>query len=130
MADEKTPKARIELGSQGAAERGAARDDGTAAPGAAHDDASRDDGSYTVGEAVRDGAGRVSAWVSRAFPGHENAFWGGVVGLLVAVAFFVLGPWRTALIAVLVVVGVAVGQMLDGDPKIINTLRKLFSRNQ
>lgn len=151
MADEKTPKARIELESQDTGEKNAGKKDageknaapkaaaqrptspnaGAAAPaGASPDDAARDDGAYTVGESVRDGAGAVSAWVSRTFPGHENAFWGGVIGLLVAVAFFALGPWRTALIAVLVVAGVAAGQMLDGDPKIINTLRKLFSRNQ
>ena len=52
------------------------------------------------------------------------------MGLVAAIAFLVLGVWYTAVIAVFVLVGVAVGQVVDGDPKILNLIRSLFSRNQ
>ena len=106
MADEKTPRPKIELDSRGESpERPASGPEGQA-----------DDGSYTVGEAVRDGSARLTAWVRRTFPGHEHAFWGGVLGFLAA-------------ILVLVVVGVAIGQALDGDSKIMDLFRRLFSGN-
>lgn len=113
MADEKAPKPKIELDDQRAGEK----------PGA-------DDESYTVGDAVRDGASHVRSWVSRNFPGHEHAFWGGVLGLAVAVAFFALGLFRTIVIVVLVFVGVSLGLALDGDSRLVDALRRLFSRNQ
>ena len=116
MADEKTPKPKIELG-----EKPDERDRRQGAP---------DEGSYTVGDAARDGAKHVRSWVSRTFPGHEHAFWGGVLGLLVAVAFFVLGLFRTIVIVVLVFVGVAMGLALDGDSRLMDALRRVFSRNQ
>lgn len=68
----------------------------------------------------------LHTWVHETFPGHENAVIGGFVGFLVALLFFVIGFWRTLLVVLLVAVGVAFGQVLDGDPKIINTLRGLF----
>ena len=122
MTDEKTPKPKIELGD---------KDAHAAGPGAAQgvDKKAADDGSYTVGEAVRDGAGRLFGWVRRTFPGHEHAFWGGVIGFLAAVLFLVLGLWRALVIVVLVVIGVAAGQALDGDSKIMDLMRHLFSRN-
>lgn len=116
MADEKTPKPRIEL------EEKDERPEQGGAPQAAPE-------GTGAGDAVRTGANCVSAWVKRTFPGHEKAFWGGVIGLVAAVVFFAIGPWRTLVIAVLVVAGVAVGQVLDGDPKIVNTLRHIFIRN-
>ena len=115
MADERTPRPKIELGEKDEAPE--------AAPAGA-----RDEGA-SAADAARTGVGRVTAWVRRTFPGHENAFWGGVVGLLAAVAFFVLGIWRTLVIVVLVVAGVAVGQALDGDAKIVRALRNLFTRS-
>lgn len=116
MADEKAPKPKIEPAAE--------KDEGTKArPGT-------DDGAYTVGEAVRDGASHVRSWVSRNFPGHEHAFWGGVLGLAVAVAFFALGLFRTIVIVVLVFVGVSLGLALDGDSRLVDALRRLFSRNQ
>lgn len=68
----------------------------------------------------------VRAWVHETFPGHEHAVTWGFVGFLVAILFFVIGFWRTLLVVLLVVVGVAFGQVLDGDPKIINTLRGIL----
>lgn len=72
---------------------------------------------------VRDAA---TGWVGRTFPGHENAFWGGVVALALALLVFIIGFWRMLLICLLVFVGVAIGQVLDGDPKIIRMIRGLF----
>ena len=86
MADEKTPRPKIELEDRG--ERPA-----PPAP---------DDGSYTVGEAVRDGSARLFAWVRRTFPGHEHAFWGGVLGFVTAILFLVLGLFKALVIVVLV----------------------------
>lgn len=113
MADEKTPRPKIELG--GKEERPEAP-----AP---------DDGSYTVGEAVRDGSARLFAWVRRTFPGHEHAFWGGVLGFVAAILFLVLGLFKALVIVLLVIVGVAAGQALDGDSKIMDLVRRLFSNN-
>ena len=113
MADEKTPRPKIEL--EGKEERPEAP-----AP---------DDGSYTVGEAVRDGSARLLAWVRRTFPGHEHAFWGGVLGFVAAILFLVLGLFKALVIVLLVIVGVAAGQALDGDSKIMDLVRRLFSNN-
>lgn len=118
MADEKTHRPKISVGEK----------DGAPAEAPAAGPAPDDD-RYTVGDALRDGAGRASAWVRRTFPGQEKAFWGAVLGLIAAIVFLVVGPWPLFVIAVFVFVGVAAGQVLDGDPKIVNTLRHLFNRN-
>lgn len=68
----------------------------------------------------------VAEWVHRSFPGHENAFYGGVVGLALAILFLIVGFWTTLEIALFCIAGVAVGQLLDGDPRIIRTIRSLF----
>lgn len=120
MSDEKTPKPRVELGDR---EKPVAAPPAGDAKGAAHD-------APGDGNAFREGASRVFSWVRRTFPGHENAFWGGVCGLLAAIVFFAIGFWRTVVIVALVVVGVALGQMLDGDSKIVEAVRRIFSRNQ
>lgn len=113
MADEKTPRPKIELES---------KEERPEAP-------APDDGSYTVGEAVRDGSARLFAWVRRTFPGHEHAFWGGVLGFVAAILFLVLGLFKALVIVLLVIVGVAAGQALDGDSKIMDLVRRLFSNN-
>lgn len=69
----------------------------------------------------------VRTWLHETFPGHEHAAIWGFIGFLVALLFFAIGFWRALVVVLLVVVGVAFGQMLDGDPKIINTLRRIFS---
>ena len=114
MADEKSPKPKIELSGRDDEQDPKPQDPVTDEP------ASSD---------ARKGVNCVTAWVHATFPGHENAFWGGVIGLLAALVFFAIGLWRTLLIAVLVLVGVAVGQAIDGDPKIVNLIRQIFIRN-
>lgn len=121
--DSKTPKAKVELkgdslvpatksaqGSQAGADAGAGAPGGEKTPA--------DAAAYTK---------RVSSWVSRTFPGHEKAFWGGVCGLLVALILFAIGLLRTIIVVVLVGLGIALGQMADGDPKLVKIVRKFFS---
>lgn len=87
-------------------------------------------GNAASGDSAAAGFSRVSAWVSKTFPGHENAFWGGVLGLVAAVVLLAFGILKTLIVVVLVVAGVAVGQLVDGDPKLIRALQRLFSNNQ
>lgn len=68
----------------------------------------------------------ATSWVRRTFPGHEHAFYGGIAGLLIAILIFTLGLFQTIAIVLLIVAGVAVGQVIDGDPKIIKAVRSLF----
>lgn len=127
---DKSPRAKVELGAAPKATpatgRGNAGDaggkDGTA-KGSQPSDAS------SAGSAAA-GFSRVSAWVGKTFPGHENAFWGGVFGLVAAVVLLAFGILKTLVVAVLVVAGIAVGQLADGDPKLIRALQRLFSNNQ
>lgn len=69
----------------------------------------------------------ITGWVRRTFPGHVHAFWGAVLAIVVALLTFAIGLPRMLVIAILVVIGIALGQVLDGDPKIIRTIRDLFS---
>ncbi len=79
------------------------------------------------GPTLRDAQRAAAGWVHRTFPGHEHAFYGAVVAIIVALLVFAIGFARMLFVCVLVVVGVAVGQIFDGDPKIIRTIRELFS---
>ncbi|MBQ9315377.1 MAG: DUF2273 domain-containing protein [Atopobiaceae bacterium] len=61
---------------------------------------------------------------------HFHAVVGGVCGLVVAVLIFVVGFWQTLFVSLLAAVGVALGQYLDGDPKIVNLIRRLLSEGR
>ena len=61
---------------------------------------------------------------------HFHAVVGGVCGLVVAVLIFVVGFWQTLFVSLLAGVGVALGQYLDGDPKIVNLIRRLLSEGR
>ena len=117
---DKSPRAKVELGTPVPAPK-------TQTEGKAGNAASGDSGA--AGSAAA-GFSRVSAWVGKTFPGHENAFWGGVFGLVAAVVLLAFGILKTLIVAVLVVAGIAVGQLVDGDPKLIRALQRLFSNNQ
>lgn len=82
-----------------------------------------------TGKSFSEVRGSAAGWVHNTFPGHEHAFYGGVIALLLALLVFLIGLPRVLLICVLVFVGVAVGQVLDGDPKIIRTIRGLFDND-
>lgn len=78
-------------------------------------------------------AGAVTSlrqWLTQTFPGHENAVLFGFLGFIIAILIFIIGFWRTLFIALVVAVGVAIGQQLDGDPKIINAIRNLIRENR
>lgn len=73
----------------------------------------------------------VSSWLQGNFPGHENAFIGGACGLLAILLIYTIGLGKTLLIALFLVAGIAIGQIFDGDPKIIHAIQHLFeARNQ
>lgn len=77
-------------------------------------------------QAMRD----LRGWVSQTFPGHEYAVLFGFLGFVAAILIFIIGFWRTLFIALMIVVGVAFGQQLDGDPKIVNAIRGLVRDNR
>lgn len=68
----------------------------------------------------------ASSWVDGAFPGHRNAVFFGLVGLVAALLIFWIGFFRVLFVAVFVVCGVAFGQWLDGDARIVKAVKKLF----
>ena len=72
----------------------------------------------------------VGSWLTRTFPGHENAVLFGFLGFIIAILIFIIGFWRTLFIAFVVVVGVAIGQYLDGDPKIYKAIRRALGENR
>lgn len=121
--DKRAPRARVEAES---------RDDAVEADAHIIDDeadARKKASGASAGESFRDAGRAVSGWVSRTFPGHENALWGGVAGLAIALLVFWVGVFRALAVAVLVFIGVALGQVADGDPKIINLIRRFFTSN-
>ena len=82
------------------------------------------------GMTFREARQAAAGWVHRTFPGHEYAFMGAMLALVLAGLVFAIGIVRVLFICVLVVVGIAVGQLFDGDPKIIRAVRNLFSNDQ
>lgn len=71
---------------------------------------------------------RASRWLDETFPNSRNAVLGGVTGLVVALLLFTIGVLKTLVIAILVVVGIACGQYLDGDPKIVRFIQNLMKK--
>ncbi len=70
----------------------------------------------------------IASWMQETFPKHKNTIAGGVCGLLLALLLFWIGLFKTVIIAVLVVAGVAAGQYLDGDPKIARAAKNLMNK--
>ena len=127
MADDKRiPRARVDSGKNpDVVEAEAHVMDDESASGAKKGGGS----GASASEPFREAGHRVGGWVSSTFPGHENAFWGGVLGFVFGVLIFWVGLFKAVVVAVLVLVGVALGQAADGDPKIINLFRQFFSSN-
>ena len=48
------------------------------------------------------------------------------LGVILATLLLTIGFWRTLLLVLLVLIGVAIGQQADGDPKILRALGKIF----
>lgn len=66
------------------------------------------------------------AWLSENFPGHEHAVLGGFFGLCFAVLVFSVGVPKALAVLFFVVVGIIFGQYLDGDPRLVNAVRRLI----
>lgn len=71
---------------------------------------------------------RASHWLDETFPNSRNAVLGGVTGLVVALLLFTIGVLKTLVIAILVAVGIACGQYLDGEPKIVRFIQNLMKK--
>ncbi len=114
MTDTK-PRLTIE-GEKDERSKGAAEDAGAANGGA----------SGKGGNPFSHAREATAAWLSGNFPGHENAVFGGICGLIVAVLVFAIGFLRTLFVLLCVLVGVAIGQYLDGNPTVVKAVRKFF----
>lgn len=71
---------------------------------------------------------RASHWLDETFPNSRNAVLGGMTGLVVALLLFSIGVLKTLVIAILMVVGIACGQYLDGEPKIVRFIQNLMKK--
>jgi uncharacterized membrane protein len=60
-------------------------------------------------------------------PGHSNAVIFGVLGVVVALLIFWVGFFQALFVALMATAGVAFGQWLDGDPRIINAVKHLLA---
>lgn len=69
-------------------------------------------------------------WLDGLFPGHGNAAFFALIGFVVALVFITIGFMRTLVVLALVVVGLAFGQQLDGNPKILRALKRLLNSNR
>lgn len=57
---------------------------------------------------------------------HPHATLYGIIGFALAVLILAIGLWDTIVIAVFVLVGTVIGQMVDGDNAAVNFMRRLF----
>lgn len=141
MAESKTPRPTVEVEEEREPE--AAKNAGQetpakhAAPADGSDGAAEDaatDGAKGKEKSSKASLGdarkTVTSWLASNFPGHENAVFGGIVGLIIAIMVFVIGFWQTLFISVCVLVGVAIGQYLDGRPTIVNAFLSLFGNRE
>lgn len=92
--------------------------------------AAADNATDATGAAPEPGAFvRASQWLDQTFPHSRNAVLGGLCGLAVAILLFTIGIFKTLVIAILVVAGVALGQFADGDPKLVHIVEKLIKKH-
>lgn len=104
-----------------------AADDAVGAPeSSAANPATKAEAATTPDENPTPPAKGLLAWLVGACMNHSYAVLGGLCGLVVALLVFFIGFWKTLFICLLVLVGVMVGQYLDGDPKIVNFIKRLI----
>ena len=84
----------------------------------------------TVAENISRMGSATRGFLSSIAPGHEHAVLCGLLGLLVACLVFWIGIPRTLVLCLFGVVGVAVGQALDGDPKILKAIVRLVNHGE
>ena len=126
---------RIEPADQSASVAGAASETGNAAaqsapePAASTRQSAPEPAPEPAAPAQRPCAfTRASRWLDETFPNSRNAVLGGACGLVVALLLFTIGVLKTLVIAILVVVGIACGQYLDGEPKIVRFIQNLMKK--
>lgn len=68
----------------------------------------------------------ANGWVHRTFPGHEHAFYGACIALFLALLTFAIGPIKVFFLCLVVLIGIAIGQVFDGNPVIVRAIRDLF----
>lgn len=110
------------------AQTSAAQPSGDAAESASGTEPAAQPASGTEPAAQPGAFARASHWLDETFPNSRNAVLGGVTGLVVALLLFTIGVLKTLAIAILVVVGIACGQYLDGDPKIVRFIQNLMKK--
>jgi uncharacterized membrane protein len=88
--------------------------------------ADRHEGTAKAASAFSHARSATTHWLSNNFPGHENAVFGGICGLIVAVLVFAIGFWQTLFVVICVLIGVAIGQYLDGNPTVVKAFRRMF----
>lgn len=102
---------------------------GSGAPAPASEESREPESPSATGQAATPGAlTRAVTWFDATFPHSRHAVIGGACGLVIALLLFAIGIPKTLVIVVLVVAGVAVGQYLDGDPKLIRLFQSLSKR--
>lgn len=106
----------------------AAQPSGDAAESASGTEPAAQPASGTEPAAQPGAFARASHWLDETFPNSRNAVLGGVTGLVVALLLFTIGVLKTLVIAILVVVGIACGQYLDGEPKIVRFIQNLMKK--
>lgn len=110
------------------AQTSAAQPSGDAAESASGTEPAAQPASGTEPAAQPGAFARASHWLDETFPNSRNAVLGGVTGLVVALLLFTIGVLKILVIAILVVVGIACGQYLDGDPKIVRFIQNLMKK--
>lgn len=75
---------------------------------------------------VRDVLGDTDEHFERYAGSHKNTVLCGLIGLIAALLVLFLGFWSTLVIALFVLIGVIIGQALDGDNGIVNFFRRHF----
>jgi len=95
----------------------------SAAGGSAAD---QHEGAAKAGSAFSHTKSATTHWLSSNFPGHENAVFGGICGLVVALLIFIIGFWKALFVVICVLVGVAIGQYMDGNPTVVKAFRRFF----
>ncbi len=85
-----------------------------------------------AGAAARKSLGEAASKVRNLFdgvaPGHSNTIIFAIVGLIAAILLFQVGFWRMLVLVVFIVIGIAIGESLDGDPRLINMFKGFFDR--
>lgn len=71
----------------------------------------------------------ATAWLEGFMPGHGNAIFFGILFLILALVIIWLGFFPALFIALLVIVGVAFGQWLDGKPTILDSVKRAFKNS-